>query len=464
MLIVPCFINKTGDDMSVEAFSINSRLQKILQDNAGQASTIHNYFLQTRHSSLEQMGALLEFQIKATTGKPISFTEEPKTRPAPLFDIHQLQEFATGSMARCFGPEFLVLEGRRYPRIPNGDLMLMSRILEISGKRHHFDQPASIVAEYDVPLDAWYFQNQEYPRIPYSLWMEIALQPCGFLSAYLGTSLMSPAIDFYFRNLDGSARLVEDIEVRGKTITTHARLLSTVASSGTIIQKFDFLLFCDGHEVFQGESIFGFFTPEGMAKQVGLDGGKLGLPVYEKAGDIGLVGEWIELNDPNTYLRFFTPSAEKAAYHLPGGQLNFLDRVFIAEKDVNFPHGYLFAIKENDPLAWFYPCHFYMDPVMPGSLGVEAILEAIQIFALKNDLGRQFHSPHFKVAVNHQLIWKYRGQILPTHKQMKLEVKITRIEQTREQVIIVGDASLWADSVRIYEVKHATVCLVEGLS
>jgi 3-hydroxymyristoyl/3-hydroxydecanoyl-(acyl carrier protein) dehydratase len=450
--------------MSREPFSITSRLQKIFQDNAVQSGRIHNSFLQTRRSSLEQIATLVELQINATMGKSIHGTEEPKSRPVPLFDIHQLQEFATGSMARCFGPEFLVFEGRRYPRIPNGDLMLMSRILEISGNRHHFEQPASIITEYDVPLDAWYFHNQENPGIPYSVWMEIALQPCGFLSAYMGTSLLSPAIDFYFRNLDGTTRLVNNMDVQGKTITTRARLLSTVTSSGTIIQKFDFQLSCDGIEVFVGESIFGFFTPQAMANQVGLDAGKVVLPEYEKDAQFGLSGEWIELKETKTSHRYFTPSAEKPAYHLPGGQLNFLDRVFVAEKSVNFPYGYLFAIKDNDPQAWFYPCHFYMDPVMPGSLGVEAILETIQIYALKNDLGKQFHSPSFGMAVNYPLVWKYRSQILPTHKQMKIEVKITGIEQTREQIMIVGYASLWADSVRIYEVQHAAVCLKEGVS
>ena len=99
---------------------------------------------------------------------------------------------------------------------------------------------------------------------------------------------------------------------------------------------------------------------------------------------------------------------------------------------------------------------------MPGSLGVEAILEAMQAFALEQDVGRSFRSPRFDLAPLHTIAWKYRGQILPTHKMMKLEVHLTRIERLVDQVLLVGDASLWADGIRIYEVKDAAVRLVEG--
>ncbi len=34
-----------------------------------------------------------------------------------------------------------------------------------------------------------------------------------------------------------------------------------------------------------------------------------------------------------------------------------------------------------DPAAWFLEAHFYQDPVMPGSLGVEAMHQAMAAFA-----------------------------------------------------------------------------------
>ncbi len=338
----------------------------------------------------------------------------------------------------------------------------MSRIVEISGQRHHFDKPASVLVEYDVPQDAWFYANQNFSSLPYSVWMEIALQPCGFLSAYMGTSLLFPEIDFYYRNLDGSARILSDASVRGETITCRAVLTSTVSSGSTIIQKFTFECSCRGQVVFEGQSIFGFFPPETMAAQAGLDGGKSIPPLYESLAQSGLPGEWLNLTDPSVAAVSFSAPEGRPYEHLCGGQLNFLDRVFIAAPGPEQAIAYLYGLRANDPQAWFYACHFAQDPVMPGSLGVEAIFEAIQLYALHAGLGKAFRSPRFGLPADSPISWKYRGQILPSQRQMKLEVQVVGVEKTPGQVIILADASLWADAARIYEVKNVAVSLSEA--
>jgi 3-hydroxymyristoyl/3-hydroxydecanoyl-(acyl carrier protein) dehydratase len=442
--------------MAIHPDAIKLRYQKTLIENARWAGRMHAQFLNTRQHGLEQMGALAEMQFSAFPGgEPV-----PQVKAA-LFDTPKLVEFATGSMAKCFGPEFLVFEGRRYPRIPNGDLLLMHRILEITGERHHFERESKITSEYDVPQEAWFFKGPGPSGLPYAVWMEIALQPCGFLSAYLGTSLMCPEVDYYFRNLDGRGRLLSDMDMRGKTITVKARLVSTVGSGDTIIQKFAFECSYQGTLVFEGESIFGFFPPETMANQAGLDAGKKSLPLVESTPLSVSNGEWIDLQGPSGGHYFNVPSG-KPNYRLAGGQLDYLDRVYIAGQAGSAQQGYICGLRNNNPQAWFYRCHFYQDPVMPGSLGVEAILEAMQVFALQKNLGRAFHSPQFGLAENQNMVWKYRGQILQSHKQMKLEVNITRIQETPEQVTVEGDASLWADTMRIYEVKNAAICIRES--
>ncbi len=430
--------------------SVAERLQRIRHESAARAHPLHGRFLQLRRATLEQMGRLIEEQI-AAQGAP-ALPPAPAPGRLPVFTAQDLAEFASGSISRCFGAEFARFEGRRHPRIPNGDLLLMSRVVEIDGLRGGFERPAGIVTEYDVPADAWFFAGQNTAGLPYSLWMELALQPCGFLSAYLGTMLLFPEVDYYFRNLDGHARMLRVVDVRGKTITCAARLLSTVTSGSTIIQKFSFRLSCMGEPVFEGESIFGFFPPEGMANQVGLDAGKVTRPAVEEA--IGLAGEWADLTAPGGY---FDAPAGKPFYRLAGGRMHFLDRVFIAPAS-----GYIAGVRANDPQAWFYACHFYQDPVMPGSLGVEAILEALQVYALHSGLGEGFRSPCFAPVLGHPLAWKYRGQILPSHRQMKIEARITGVERPAGEVILTADASLWADAVRIYEVKGAALRIIEA--
>ncbi len=98
---------------------------------------------------------------------------------------------------------------------------------------------------------------------------------------------------------------------------------------------------------------------------------------------------------------------------------------------------------------------------MPGSLGVEAIIELLQTYALKNDLGAQFSNPRF-IAPLTNVVWKYRGQITPLNKQMSLDVHITDIIRDKNEVRLVGDANLSKDGLRIYEVKDIVLSIVEA--
>jgi hypothetical protein len=134
------------------------------------------------------------------------------------------------------------------------------------------------------------------------------------------------------------------MDVRGKTVSCAARVTSTIASGTTIIQKFAFRVSCEGRSVFEGESIFGFFPPEGMANQVGLDGGKAVPARYERMGESGMGGEWIDLTRPGAY---FAAEPSRPFDHLAGGQMHFLDRVFIANKSP----AYLYGVRDNDPRA-----------------------------------------------------------------------------------------------------------------
>ena len=56
-------------------------------------------------------------------------------KQAALFDERHITEFAVGSLAACFGPEYATYDTRRAPRTPNGDLQLISRVLSVNGTR-----------------------------------------------------------------------------------------------------------------------------------------------------------------------------------------------------------------------------------------------------------------------------------------------------------------------------------------
>ncbi|HEX2915111.1 MAG TPA: hypothetical protein VH186_30240 [Chloroflexia bacterium] len=462
---------------------LNPSLEK-MHANATKLAEVQATFLDMRKEGLGQLreliGASMSLMGQQSSSAPVKVanrvalppettiipqalplkTQVAKKFPRPLFDEGQIEEFATGSVSKCFGPKFAACEGRRVPRIPNGDLKLMSRITSITDSGSGFEGISSIVAEYDVPENPWFYSQNTYPYTPYSIYMEIALQPCGFLSAYKGSFLLFPGKDLYFRNLDGQANLVKDLDLRGKTVVTKARLLSTAVFEGTIIQRFEFECSCEETVLYRGSSAFGFFTREAMLKQVGLDSGKEVAPWLEQSK---LKATRLDLTSPALRSLYYQPSSgSKRYYRLATGQLDLLDEVVLLPGGGRNGKGYIYASRAINPSDWFYKCHFYQDAVMPGSLGIEAILQAMQAYALEQNLAGHLKSPRFGQLNNHAFTWKYRGQITPDNQKMSLEVHIDRVEIGDKQVVVTGEASLWKDQLRIYEVKPVALAIYEA--
>jgi len=469
----------------VEHIELPVQLSVNLSGISHRLSQAQSQFLRTRQAALEAAGSLLQAQINAAgrlvdalgagvaplynalsgvLAAPTCPEEKPDTaQPYPakpaIFNRQNLEEFAVGSMAKCFGPEFAIFEGRRHPRIPNSDLLLMDRVTALEGERLNFRTPAAIEVEYELPEDAWFFRDNHSSSPPYSILMEIGLQPCGLLSAYLGTALLAPNEEFFFRNLDGQALLSSLPDVRGRTITTNARLITHLVSGDTIIQKYAFALSCLGETFFSGQAVFGYFSPQAMASQMGLDGGRSIPPLLER--DSSLFGRWIDLQTPFTSARPLGRT-ERFKWRLPSGQLSLIRNVFVSPEGGANQQGYAFASKDIDPRDWFYDCHFYQDPVMPGSLGVEAMLQTMEVLALEKGLADRFTTPRFDLVPGQETIWKYRGQILPTNKIMKLEAQAREVEIRTDQTILRADCSLWVDGNRIYEVEGAAISIREG--
>ncbi len=413
-----------------------------IQKQSASITQAHTSFLKARQSAMQVIASMVSAQINRQIPHG-SVGQHPQKKI--IYNRFDLEEFATGSLEKVFGKEFAVYNQRRVPRIPNGDLLLFSRVTQLTGTPRNFDHPASITTEYDVPENAWYLINQAYAYCPFAIIQEIALQPCGFLSAWLGSCFLLPEQDLYFRNLDGQAKLIFEPDIRGKTITTNAHLTSTNVGGGTVIQKFHFDLAVEGESFFEGESVFGYFQAAAMANQVGLDGGKSVPPPPFNAQPIS--------GRPDS-----TPNNNHLS--LPVGQLNMLNQAEIEfSRDPQSGTTELLMKKTIDPQDWYFTCHFFQDPVMPGSLGVEAAFQLVQAYVISEKLGKKFHKPGFALIPGQPIMWKYRGQITRKTRQMTIKVKLK--PQQPGETIILGDASVWADQVRIYDIKNFGIKLIQ---
>lgn len=377
-----------------------------------------------------------------------------------VFDEHDVTQFALGDVWRCFGDEYKIFEGRSLSRQPNTDLQFISRVRSIKGERHVLKPGAEIVAEYDIRGDEWYYSEGYGSDIPYSILMEIALQPCGFLGAYLGSTLSVPDKDLFFRNLDGEGALLRYADLRGKTVSNRACLVSHAVLGGSIVQRYTFELSVDSTPFYRGSAAFGFFSKDDLAKQLGLDQGQESLPWIEQDRSGGEAGHCFRLDSVFAKHRLFRPAnGASPGLRLAEGNLQLLDEVAVLQQGGKYGKGYVLGKKKVHPADWYFTCHFYQDPVMPGSIGVEAMLEALRIFALRLGLGNKLAGAGFLSPAPHTTVWKYRGQILSQDTDITLETHIKDISVDEGRVVISADANLWKGDLRIYEVTDIAVSL-----
>jgi PfaB family protein len=367
--------------------------------------------------------------------------------PMLLTELH-LAHAARGDLGIAMGPEFDVYRDSRAPYIPNGDLQFVDRVVSVTGTRGDLKPGAEMVCEYDSPADAWYYQENSYPHMPNLVYMETSLQAAIFLGYYLGATLDQPKECYSIRNLDGRATLIKDIDLRGKTIRHHSTLLMTCAVTGAVLQNFSYELSADGEVFYTGESLFGYFSASALANQVGLDNGQYAPP-------------WIEatLVAPDPIRRGELPRSSTIDDHLrvPGGRFHLVDQVELVVGGGRHGAGYLHGRHAVRPDEWYFDCHFHRDPVMPGSLGVEAVLQALRWFVLDQGLADGLEQPRFAMATGVEMSWKYRGQILRCDGEMRFDVHIKEIRRKTDVVLVIADADLWKPGLRIYELKDVAL-------
>ncbi|GAA2259219.1 hypothetical protein GCM10010368_27530 [Streptomyces roseiscleroticus] len=372
--------------------------------------------------------------------------------PAMINELH-LAHAAKGLLDMAMGPEFEVYRDSRAPYIPNGDFQFVDRVMSLKGTRGDLSPGSEMVTEYDSPADAWYYEQNSHPHMPNAVYMESSLQAAIFLGYYLGATLKNTDEQYSIRNLDGRATLVKDIDLRGRTIRHHSKLLMTSAVQGAVLQNFSYELSADGEVFYTGESLFGYFSEAALANQVGLDSGRYVAPWIEAEKPDASRVRRIEL--PEGAPEFSDPAG--GHLHLPGDKFALVDHVDLVADGGKHGRGYLHGYRAIRPDEWYFDCHFHRDPVMPGSLGVEAVLQALRLYVLEQNLADGIERPRFAMATDVEMSWKYRGQILRHDRELFFDVHVKEVRREEGRLLVVADADLWKPGLRIYELTDVAV-------
>ncbi|MEJ2888519.1 beta-ketoacyl synthase N-terminal-like domain-containing protein [Actinomycetospora aeridis] len=384
-------------------------------------------------------------------GVPPFLGRRTPTGEATFVNELHLAHAAKGDLAVTMGPEFEIYAGRRAPHIPNGDFRFVDRIVAMDGTRGQLRPGATMISEYDVPPEAWYLAEAPGGRTPHCVVLESSLQAAIFLGYYLGATLQHPDADLCIRNLDGSASYVADVDLRGRTVRQHTEMLSSSSAGGTVLQSFRYELSVDGVVFHRGESLFGYFPPEALATQVGLDNGRR-------------VAPWLDRQEALEGVRHLDRDEDwfTTAPALGDGHLRLVDAVDLVEGGGDHGRGYVRASRRIDHDDWYFSCHFHRDPVMPGSLGVEAVLQALQIWTRESGLSARFADPVFAVPTDVATGWRYRGQILRDDPLMLADAHVREVHDHGDRVVVVADAGVWrvpadGEPLRIYELTAVAI-------
>ncbi|MBW0150593.1 3-hydroxyacyl-[acyl-carrier-protein] dehydratase FabA [Phenylobacterium sp.] len=139
---------------------------------------------------------------------------------------------------------------------------------------------------------------------------------------------------------------------------------------------------------------------------------------------------------------------------LPAPPMLLFDRITTINNDGGaHGKGYIEAEFDINPGLWFFDCHFINDPVMPGSLGLDAMWQLVGFYLGwigGKGRGRALGCGEVKFA----------GEVTPDIKVVTYKVEMKRVIN-RRLVMGIGDAVLEADGNVIYTAQDLRVGLYQ---
>ena len=411
------------------------------------------HIVRFRDMSLQLKGATRE-SLRAFWSRRRASAPPAAAAPAPVFTRDRLEAFARGKPSEAFGPPYAPFDSDRFiARLPSPPYLCVDRVLRTGNAPWVLAPGGWTEAEYDVPPEAWYLAAERTGLVPYCILLEAALQPCGWLAAWMGSALKSRK-PLHFRNLGGKAVQHRELPAGIGTLHTRVRLTQLSEVRDMLIQHFDFEVRDREGPVYGGSTYFGFFTPEALDRQEGLR--------PDPADPVAWTGDPRVVATGMPDLPPVSPADEARqpgeGLVLPARALRMLDRVDLVPGGGRAGLGRLRGVKRVDPDEWFFRAHFFQDPVWPGSLGLECFLQLLKAAAMQLRPGL-LRTHRFAPALGREHRWSYRGQVLPTNREVTVAAEITEVVEAKVTTVL-AHGLLGVDGLPIYRMEGFGVSLV----
>jgi len=363
-------------------------------------------------------------------------------------DYEALLSCAWGRPSDAFGTMFTKFDGAlKCPRLPGPPYHFMTSIVEVDVAPGSASEGGTLVSTYHVEPDAWYFDEGQ-GVMPFAVLVEALLQPCGWFASYLNFFADTEG-DVAFRNLDGEECVLHrPVTPDTGTLKLTTRLTRFAKAAGTSIVFFEVRCEDDQGVVMTLTTDFGFFSPKVLEAQ-------RGLPTTDEMR--------ARRDEPSAAPTLSLADGGGVLAHLPGmasGKMRMLDEVTGFWPEAG--EARLGRIRTEQRIhtgAWYFKAHFYEDPVQPGSLGLEALVQSARALAHLSGWLDGIDDPVWEQPiVGFPLAWRYRGQVVPSNERVITEVEALEVDiEDGSSVTVKVFGTQWVDGLRIYEVPSFAI-------
>jgi acyl transferase domain-containing protein/3-hydroxymyristoyl/3-hydroxydecanoyl-(acyl carrier protein) dehydratase len=368
-------------------------------------------------------------------------------------DYEGLLSCAWGKPSDAFGKMFEKFDGPlKCPRLPGPPYHFMSSIVEVDVAPGSAPSEGTLVSTFDIDPDAWYFAEGQ-GNMPFAVLVEAILQPCGWFASYLNYFADTPG-DVAFRNLDGEECIVhKQVAPDVGTLRLTTRLTRFAKAGGTSIVFFEVVCEDTDGLVMTLKTDFGFFSPKILEDQKGL-------PMTDE------MRARRDEESPMPVMSLVDGGGDLA--HLPSmesGTMRMLDEVTGFWPDAGEAGlGRIRTFQEIRSDAWYFKAHFYEDPVQPGSLGLEALVQSARALVHLKGWLEGLENPVWEhPIIGFPLAWRYRGQVVPMRDEVITEVEALKVDIVEgESVTVEIFGTQWVDGLRIYEVPSFAIRVRAG--
>jgi 3-hydroxyacyl-[acyl-carrier protein] dehydratase/trans-2-decenoyl-[acyl-carrier protein] isomerase len=138
---------------------------------------------------------------------------------------------------------------------------------------------------------------------------------------------------------------------------------------------------------------------------------------------------------------------------LPLPNMLMLDRITkISDEGGRYGHGEVEAEFEVNADTWFFACHFQGDPVMPGSLALDALCQLLGFY-----LGWKGYKGKGRALGIGEV--KYKGEILPTSGRITYHLDIRKIVRS-SIALAIADGQVLLDGNVVHTAKSLRVGII----